>query len=154
MTLVGARELLGKLDGDAGDDAMVKFLDRSAIFLQGEARKNIYSVGAVDTGRLGNSIGIENDGDMSRLVGTNLTYAPTVEEGRKAGAKMPPAGALLAWMGRHGISADSEFAIRRGIARNGIAARPFFVPAVTSTEQFMESILPDVAVQIEQEMTS
>lgn len=153
LRVLGARELQGRLNGDAGQDAMRKFIDRSAIFLQSRARENIYGVGAVDTGRLGNSIGIEHEGDLTRLVGTNLPYGVVVEKGRSAGSKMPPQGALLGWMGRHGIPADAEFQVRRGIAMNGIAPRPFFMPAIEATEQFMESILPDAAVQIEQEMS-
>jgi hypothetical protein len=63
--------------------------------------------------------------------GEVYSTAPTVlqnviEHGRRPGAKMPPAGALLGWMARHGIPAEREFVVRRAIGERGIpAVRPF-----------------------------
>jgi hypothetical protein len=48
-----------------------------------------------------------------------------MEDGRRAGAAMPPAGALLGWMGRHGVDAKTEFVIRRAIGRKGIKGKHF-----------------------------
>ena len=49
-----------------------------------------------------------------------------IEFGRLPGRKMPPRGALLGWMARHGIEPRAEFLIRRKIARDGIpAVAPF-----------------------------
>lgn len=43
-----------------------------------------------------------------------------MESGRRPGAPMPPPGALLDWLHRHGIDPKAEYPIRRAIARKGI----------------------------------
>jgi len=49
-----------------------------------------------------------------------------IEFGRRAGRKMPPAGALVGWMQRHGWDLKKEFVLRRAIGRDGIpAVEPF-----------------------------
>jgi hypothetical protein len=55
--------------------------------------------------------------------------ATFVEFGRRPGAKMPPAGALLGWMFRHNWT-GSEYLLRRKIARDGIAPMPIVSDAV------------------------
>lgn len=82
----------------------------------------------VDTGRLRNSIvsRVEAGGDVRGIWGTNVAYAIVMEEGRAPGSAMPPQGALLGWMGRHGIDASAEFVVRRAIGRRGIRALHFF----------------------------
>lgn len=74
---------------------------------QGQARRSITTTATAQKGE----------------VKTNLVHAIVHgETGRRAGAPMPPKGALLAWMASKGIPEDREFVIRRAIARNGIAA--------------------------------
>lgn len=68
--------------------------------------------------------------NVTGRAGTNLTYAPVVEKGRSAGAAMPPQGALLGWMRRHGIDASAEFVVRRAIGRRGTRPRPYLKPAL------------------------
>lgn len=109
-------------------------LDRAAIRVQNSARGNLHSSGAIDTGQLINSIGIESRGPFARAIGTNKTYGEVVEKGRRSGAPMPPPGALLGWMRRHGIPAEDEYIVRRRIAAKGIAARPYLVPALEENE--------------------
>ena len=58
--------------------------------------------------------------------GSNVPYAPAREFGRRPGAPMPPKGALLAWLRRHGIPAEMEFIIRRRIGRRGIPGEHVF----------------------------
>lgn len=49
-----------------------------------------------------------------------------VEYGRLPGRKMPPKGALLGWMSRHGWDPRKEFVLRRAIGRDGIKGKfPF-----------------------------
>lgn len=60
--------------------------------------------------------------------GTGERHALPNELGRRAGARMPPKGVLLGWMGRRGIPAQREFVIRRAIARRGIPPQPFMAP--------------------------
>lgn len=60
-------------------------------------------------------------------VGTSLVHAVVQSEtGRRAGAPMPPKGALLAWMASHGMGVELEYVIRRAISRNGITARRLY----------------------------
>lgn len=100
-------------------------MQRSTIAIQGDARE----AAPVDTGLLRNSIAAEAM-PWFGTVGTNVAYAEAVHEGRRPGAPMPPQGALLPWMERHGLAAKLEFAIRRGIARRGIPARRFLADAL------------------------
>lgn len=99
-----------------------------------------------DTGHLRRSITQEKasfaGGQVSGAFGTNVPYAAAMESGRGAGKAMPPPGALVGWMRRHGIAlsefhestpgltADDrfgtspyhqiEFAIARAIGKRGI----------------------------------
>lgn len=47
-----------------------------------------------------------------------------INDGRRAGAKMPPEGVLLDWMQARGIPDSAEYAIRKAIAQNGIEPVP------------------------------
>lgn len=72
----------------------------------------------------------EGNGSFLFQLSANF-YWKYVEGGRRAGAKMPPAAAILAWVRKYkiagnGISENSlVFLIRRSIAINGIKPRPF-----------------------------
>lgn len=84
---------------------------------QGQARRSIATTAAADKG----------------TVGTNLVHAIVHgETGRRAGAPMPPQGALLAWMASKGIPEEREFVVRRAIARRGIPASKNFTKAFES----------------------
>lgn len=76
-----------------------------------------------DTGenrrRITHQVERTSDGVLG-VIGTNNPYAPFVEDGRKPGGKLPPKGALVAWMKRHGMDPKREFVLRRAIARRGI----------------------------------
>lgn len=60
---------------------------------------------------------------LEGIVANNVPYAPYVEHGRPAGSAPPPPGALLGWMGRHGIDASAEFQVARAIGRRGIPGK-------------------------------
>lgn len=109
-------------------------MERSAITVQNAAKQNLQRLGAIDTGQLINSIAREVQPFEARI-GSNKQYARPVEEGRAAGAVMPPAGSLLGWMERHDVPLELEFVIRRAIARKGIAARPYLIPALEQNRQ-------------------
>jgi hypothetical protein len=103
-------------------------------WLQGVLRKVRDDVRAgtpVDTGALRRSIVYRTRSFGGRVSGTVYSTASdvlvrTVEEGRRAGAKMPPAGRLLGWMLRKGIPAEKEFVVRRGIGERGIPGKFMF----------------------------
>lgn len=86
-----------------------------------------------DTGNLRRSLTHEVTASGAFVVGkvgSNVPYAKVVEEGRTPG-KMPPEGALLAWMGRKGIPQEREFIIRRAI-NSRKTPRPYLKPAITA----------------------
>lgn len=97
------------------------------ITTEGEARAKKYV--PTDTHHLQRSITMVPAHDAGGAIrgawGTNLPYAQVVEEGRSAGSAMPPSGALLGWMGRHGIPDTMEFVVRRAIGRKGIPAKRY-----------------------------
>lgn len=68
-------------------------------------------------------------GGVQSMIGVGAEYGIVMELGRRPGAKMPPQGALLGWMGFKGIPPELEFVVRRGIARHGIKPHPFMQPA-------------------------
>jgi hypothetical protein len=75
---------------------------------------------------------------LGTLTNTAEPYAIVIEEGRRPGAAMPPAGSLLDWMNSKGIAqgeSDSvkssvEFLIRRKIGRDGIVGRRMMANAL------------------------
>jgi hypothetical protein len=108
-------------------------LYRSArvVAFQGEGLSKQY-VKRGPTGNLANTIysdaKLQSDGVIA-IFGASAAYAINVEEGRRAGAKMPPQGALLPWMAAVGIPEEAEFVVRRAIARKGIPPAPFISKA-------------------------
>lgn len=104
-------------------------ITRSVIQIEADAKRIVPS----DTHTLQRSLTHEvttQGQNVTGRAGTNLTYAPVVEKGRSAGAAMPPQGALLGWMRRHGIDASAEFVVRRAIGRRGTRPRPYLKPAL------------------------
>ena len=79
VTLIGDADLKRKLVGSRADKPVARFLDRSAITIQGLGRKKA----PVDTGRLRNSIGTESPSTRSRTIGPSVDYGEPVERGRR-----------------------------------------------------------------------
>lgn len=79
-------------------------------------------------------------GGVLGTIGTNSPHGPTVEFGRRPGAKMPPKGVLLGWMRRHNVPADREFVLRRAIARRGILGDH-------NIQHTVEGLVPDLRHQ-------
>lgn len=106
-------------------------LRQSGVAITRRVRERLTGYRKVDTGRYRDSIrAIISDrrGRIELEVGPPPEFeilGLTLENGRRPGSKMPPPGALLPWMARHGIAPSSEFVVRRGIARNGMRGQPF-----------------------------
>jgi hypothetical protein len=118
VVLTGDRELIAKLTPEriAGGPAR-RLLSRSAITVQGNARGFAF----VDRGQWRNSIVHRVDADTFPTwaeVGSNLSYAPFVHNGRRAG-RMPPDAPIRAWVRRHGLPEEAVFPIRRAIGARG-----------------------------------
>lgn len=90
-------------------------MQRATLTVQAGAQ----SVVRVDKGELRQSVTTVATADEGK-VGTNKIQGVVMDKGRRAGAPMPPQGALLGWMARHGIPEEMEFVVRRAIARKGI----------------------------------
>lgn len=97
-----------------------------------QARLNLTAHGAIDTRATYDGIQgtgpFETDSGWRGEVRATSPQSIFVERGRRAGARMPPGGVLLGWMGRHGIPSSAEFLVRRAIGRRGIRPRPFMAP--------------------------
>jgi hypothetical protein len=101
--------------------------------LKGEITKS----GAVNTGALRNStatlISLEGSGAAASVRGSvtlEEPYAKVMNDGRRIGARMPPAAPIELWLRRRvGLTADEaqriSYVIRRSISRKGIRGRKF-----------------------------
>lgn len=105
-------------------------------WLQGVLRRirdDARSFAPVDLGAFRRSIvyrttlkrGVEVEGEVYST-DTPRAKVAVIEYGRTPGKKMPPKGALLGWMSRHGIPASAEFLVRRKIGKEGIKAKEPF----------------------------
>lgn len=98
--------------------------------LVSEVRQQIIGAGALASFSLLRSVTKqfeERGAAQAWLVGSDLAYAPFVEEGRKPG-KSPPVLAIVKWMAIKGIDGGrgTAFAIARAIGKRGIKGRfPF-----------------------------
>lgn len=140
VTIRGLDDLRRKLGSGRIEGPVNRFLDRGAIFVQGEARRHA----PTDTGRLRNSIGIQSPSNRARRIGPNTSYARFVEEGTRP--HWPPPGALAGWAGRHGLT---DYQARRAIAMHGTKAQPYMQPAAEAAEGQIRSFVPLLAAEIE-----
>lgn len=124
MRITGTEALERKVAPRLLDPPIHRFLLRSGITLQSEMRRRV----RVDTGHGRRSIAYEVERRRVRA-GTNLDYLEVMARGRRPGRRMPPQGALLGWMRRHGIPANREYPLRRAIGRHGIRGDDFDVKA-------------------------
>ena len=127
----------------------VKGITRSVIQVEADAKRLV----PTDTHTLQRSLTHEvttASGNVTGRAGTNLHYAKVVEDGRTPG-RMPPAGALLGWMRRHGIDARYEFPVRRAINRRK-RPRPYLKPALAKNRaaisREMDQVLRRIATRL------
>src|SRR5947199_6559777 len=90
------------------------YLHRVGLVVETHAKLNLSqgSMQAVDQGRLRSSITHvvqrESPTEIVCYVGTNVSYAIYVHEGRRPGARMPPPDVLMDWARRKGIITGSD----------------------------------------------
>lgn len=129
VKIEGLDELATKLRhlSALGERALRPLVAKYALKIQGDARRKA----PVDTGALRASVLTAYIGDrgLTAEIGTVKGYAPFVELGRRAGARMPPPDALKGWVARHGMKPGAEYAVARAIKKRGIQPRPFMGPA-------------------------
>lgn len=140
----GLEEAVAKLTPQRANGPIGRFLDRGAIYIQSRAREGA----PVDTGRLRNSIGIEEPSNRMRHIGANTEYAEFVEKGTSA--HFPPPSALQGWALRHGFSGpQAGFMVARAISRSGTKPQPYMRPAAEAGEGFVKSLVPTLAAELE-----
>ncbi len=148
MTIEGLDELKLKLvDKPVYKEPMLRALEKSAIVVESEAKR----LTPVDTGRLRASISHRMGGQSTNPfaeVGTNIKYGIYVHEGRRAGAKMPPPGALSKWAGSHGFG-KNVFVLARAISRKGIKPRRFLTDALVKSKDKILGYISRAASEIE-----
>ena len=127
--------------------ALANLLRDAAVLAEREAR-----MGAPrDTGALARSITHEARPTYAATF-TTLSYARAMEEGRRAGAAMPPPKALEGWAARHGIRGrGAAFVIARAIARRGIKGRFFMRNAAAKVRRALPGLAEKAGRDIAQE---
>lgn len=132
INVAGQRQVIAEIDKLSRDVAkgVKAAVNTSAYAIDRNAKRRLQPWnpprGGVDTGRLRASIRpFFFQGGLAAEVGTNVKYAPFVEFGTRP--HWPPKGALQRWAERHGM--ESDFLIRRAIAKHGTLAHPFLFPS-------------------------
>jgi hypothetical protein len=127
------------------NDDFLDFLDDIGEGLQSRIRAIINSKNKIATGKLEKSIdyAIGKDGAGSYFV--RLLAEPYwiyVNDGRRAGAKMPPKQPIDEWLKIKGIDLKYSYPIRVKIAKNGIPAVKFLETAIEQLEKdFQQDII-------------
>jgi hypothetical protein len=99
-----------------------------------------------DTGKLRASLvpEVKDEGNtVVGVVGSNLLYAPWVEEG--SNPHWPPHGALAGWASRHGWT---ESAIRYIISVKGTQKHPYLEPAYKQEADRVANMIGDTVTNI------
>lgn len=141
----GLEALQKKLGPQLYEDALTEYLTEATDLGQKVAREGIKD----DTNALARSVLTEVRPLSARIYST-LPYAVPVDQGRRAGAKMPPPNALRGWMQRHGMGNVPPFVLARAIARRGIRGRFFLRAAKERIERETPNMLRRAARTIEQ----
>jgi HK97 gp10 family phage protein len=132
-------------DGEQIVRAEVKTgMTKSVMAIEADAKRGA----PVDRGQLRRSLTheVEVSGrNITGRAGTNLEYAPYVEDGRGPG-KMPPVEVIEAWAGRHG-AAGAGFQIARAIGQRGARPQPFLKPAYQANKGKIERELGQVTLR-------
>lgn len=130
-------------------DETRKGIQKSVIQIEADAKRLV----PTDTHNLQRTITHEVTTQGTNVIGragTNSNYGKIVEDGRTPG-RMPPPGALLGWMRRHGIDARYEFVVARSINRRK-RPRPYLKPALAKNRaaitREMDQVLRRVAQRL------
>lgn len=76
----------------------------------------------------------------------------TIENGRRAGAKPPPPGSLLAWMAAKGIEPEAERRIRISIGKKGYPGHRMFARGYARFRGLLNSQINALEVQLAREL--
>lgn len=121
------------------DDIGLAMADKGADLVRSKMRKA--------TGRGQRSVGVRVTGRQFAF-GSPLIHVLVMDQGRRAGAPLPPKGALLPWMRRKGIPERDEYPIRRAIAKRGIKGDHTFAQVRGVLQPEVAQRLGDVELDI------
>ena len=136
VEIKGIDNLLKGLEGLARAPERVHgALMKTGMVVQANARANLDLKGTTNTGRLSQSIEVEDRPfEKTVIVGTNVHYAPYVEFGTRP--HMPPVEPLVEWAHLKLHDDKVGYAIAKAIAKRGTKPKPFMRPAVRVGQQF------------------
>ena len=117
LEILGMNELLKKLSLMGGNEAIMKGIEKGALRVEADAKRNLTSNQSVDTGLLRASIDHKlNTGTLSATVGSNVEYSKFVEFGTITNRAKPYLYPALQ-SNQDNISANVMEAIRDSIRR-------------------------------------
>lgn len=134
-----ARRLIGDFDQRKG-----KLLIKLGRIYQGEVKRLITEVGAVDTGRLRSSIVVEKINDSTVMVGTNVEYAKWVNDGHRQKQRFVP--------GRWRDNGTFEYLPRSVAGGQGMMLTERFIPGRKFMEKGIYRAKPKQVAAIEEFM--
>lgn len=121
-------------------------------------QKTLKSFGKDATGATIKSLRQATEIDTSKGVELDIFGSKAfdyIEDGRPAGAKMPPAGVLKEWMQARGIPLAAEFVIRRSIGVKGIPATPVLETSFVEIKlDFEKKVFPKIFQTISNTITT
>lgn len=120
IQITGVDRIVGKLNPSLYRGALTGMLSDLAVIAQTAAR----DAAPKDTNAGVRSIMADVQATQAVIGRGMLNYMRVMDQGRRAGAAMPPPQALVGWMRRHGMS-GSPYALARSISRRGIKGRFF-----------------------------
>lgn len=135
ITIDGIERITKKATPEIVAPGVALIVREAALVAQREAR----TAAPYDTGALARSI-VTNITPLSAEVHTSLASALPMEEGRRAGARMPPPSALAGWANRHGYH-GSLFVLARSIGRRGIKGRFYMKKGADATRRALPGIV-------------
>ena len=129
------------------NESLERFGNRAGAHIAGEVRLRT----PVDTGRLRSSVTHDLDGSPVHTVriGSNVEYAPHVEEGSRP--HWPPMAALQPWARRHGFPAgrSGAFLVARAISRRGTRGHFMFREGLRASLGTVRRLVRDLGGDIE-----
>jgi len=128
-----------------------KGLNKIAMQVASDAKRNIKDNKSIATGQLWNSIFTRPQNDLTVDVAAEVDHAANVEMGQKAGTYVSPS-ALVQWLKKKGFKSKWIWAVATKISQNiaakGTKARPFLFPAFRKNEADMMRVIGDAIKKV------
>lgn len=147
---------------EAKFDNLIKLLNKIGEEARDSYKEKLKKGDAIASGKLYNSVNyrVVSTGTGVRLEFTLLDYWIHVEEGRKAGGKMPPISSIRSWMVTRGIpeTPGGAYRIARAISKRGIKPRPYMKEVKKEirswSSEIQKAIKSDYDIYLKQKKTS